>query len=256
MGKIEPSIFTGKSIKNGGSLGRREATGRGGVIVLAAVLSKYGLLKNRDLTFAVQGFGNVGKYFALSARELYPRWRLVGASDSRGGIVNPSGLDVLKLAKIKEDGKQLNTADGCPVSSGDFLSQNVDVLVLAAMENSLNRQNMSRVKAKYILELANHPLSEEAYDYLTSKNVIVIPDILANAGGVIVSYLEWLQNRRDEAWPKNKVNRELSNYLQKAASSILDYADQHQLPLKEAAFSLAICRILKARKEGINAAKT
>ena len=240
--------FTGKSVEKGGSLGREEATGRGGVIVLDEILKLSGT--DKSINMAIQGFGNVGKFFGTVAEREKPGWRLVGATDSHGGIYSEVGLDAKQLLDLKNDGLSLNDAkpEGSTLLSNEqLIGLDVDVLVLAAMEDAITIENMKDVKASIILELANGPISREAHDYLTKKGVVIIPDVLANAGGVVVSYLEWLQNRQNENWDETRVNKELHKYLSNAAKETYEYSQQHRVSLKEAAISLAIKRILSAK---------
>jgi glutamate dehydrogenase/leucine dehydrogenase len=233
--------FTGKSIKNGGSLGRESATGRGGVIVLRELLSK--TARKGPITYALQGFGNVGSFFAQVAAEEQEGWKMVAATDSRGGIYEPKGLPVDKLASYKASGGRLaEYKAGKKITNEDLIALDVDVLVLAALEDALTGSNASKVKAPVILELANGPVSYEAYKLL-ARDKIIIPDILANSGGVIVSYLEWLQNRASEHWPEDRVNRELNNYLVKATDQIYEFSQKKDLSLTEAAFGVAIDRL-------------
>jgi glutamate dehydrogenase/leucine dehydrogenase len=242
--------FTGKSLKNGGSLGRDAATGRGGVIVLREILKHSTTLmpgkltEGEPVTYAVQGWGNVGSFFTLVAETEQSNWKLVAATDSSGGIYNPQGLPATRIDEYKKSGGKLaEYKSGQQVSNEDLLSLDVDVLVLAALEDSVNTDNANKVKAKVVLELANGPVSYQAYKPLSDKGVIDVPDILANAGGVIVSYLEWVQNKSGEHWPEDKVNRELENYLVKATDRVFNQMQKNGLTLKEAAFTEAIVKL-------------
>lgn len=240
--------FTGKSHAKGGSRGRDAATGRGGVIVLTEVLKKTAATRgstSQRLTYAVQGFGNVGSFFAKVAAQEQPNWRLVAASDTSGGTFNNKGLSAKELADYKKSGGKLHDfAGGQAVDGDDFIGVETDVLVLAALEDAVTEANASQIKAKIILELANGPVDETAHHELTKKGVTIIPDIIANAGGVIVSYLEWLQNKRAEHWSKQKVNQQLTKYLVKAVDDLVKEHQRHGTNLKEAAIALAIRRIL------------
>src|SRR3990167_2123583 len=204
------ATFTGKCIKKGGSLGREAATGRGGVIVLNEILP------NQKLTIGIHGFGNVGKYFSLVAETKQPNWKIVAVSDSRGGIYNPQGMPIGELAKHKTAGNslsELKLGNAKTILNEDLLALKTDVLVLAALGNTINDQNTDQVQAKYVLELANGPVSDTAAQILESKKIVIIPDTIANAGGVIVSYLEWLQNKNSHIWSEEEVNSELEKYL-------------------------------------------
>jgi glutamate dehydrogenase/leucine dehydrogenase len=236
-GDTSHASFTGKSLSAGGSQGRTAATGRGGVIVLAEVLEKLKLAKP-GLTIAVQGFGNVGSFFVTVAGEEQPDWRIVAVSDSSAALHNSSGLDGKSLSEFKANHRSFQDYKDKHVhyiSNEALLALDVDVLVLAALGDTITPQNVTSVKAKVIVELANGPVSDAAFNTLEQAGTIVIPDILANAGGVIVSYLEWLQNRTHEQWPEEKVNQELKRYLITASQTILTIATEQQVSLKQAA---------------------
>jgi glutamate dehydrogenase/leucine dehydrogenase len=245
-GDRSKASFTGKSLQKGGSEGREAATGRGGVIVQSRLL-KLQNQQDKPFTYVIQGFGNVGSFFGLVAAKDQPKWKMIAATDSSGGVFDSSGLIPKDLDDFKRQGKKLiDFKQGKPINNDDLLSMEVDVLVLAALGDAVTTKNMKTVKAKYILELANGPVNEAAYTYLTQKGVIVVPDVLANAGGVIVSYLEWLQNRSDEHWTEAEVNKKLADYLNKATDEIFKRAQEDDSSLKEAAFAHAIERILRA----------
>jgi glutamate dehydrogenase/leucine dehydrogenase len=244
-GDTSKASFTGKSLEKGGSLGRPAATGRGGVIALRQLLKHSGIL-DRPLTYAVQGYGNVGSFFAVIAQKEHPNWQLVAASDSSGTVYSRDGLDAAELDKLKQSGKHFSDYGKADMRGGEeIFGLEVDVLVLAALEDAVNENNMKDVKAKYVVELANGPVGEEAFNYLTSQAITVIPDILANAGGVIVSYLEWLQNKKGEHWTEAKVNAKLEDYMTKAADEIYKMAESKGVTLKEAAFMTALKNLTK-----------
>lgn len=236
--------FTGKSILKGGSLGREAATGRGGVFALRELLK----LEHYDqpLTFAIQGFGNVGSFFGTVARELCPGWKLVAASDSEAAVYSAQGLNAATLQVFKSTRgrfKDFNSGDGQIISNDELVGLDVDVLVLAGLENSVTPKNMQNVRAKYIVEMANGPITNEAYDFLLSQEKVILPDIIANAGGVIVSYLEWLQNKSNEKWSEQEVNAKLEKYITGAVNETYEYARSNKISLNEAAFALAIRRL-------------
>lgn len=238
--------FTGKSLKNGGSLGRDAATGRGGVITLRQMLKHDGRA-GEPITFAVQGFGNVGSFFGVVAQDDQPGWKMVAASDSAATLTCPSGLDAAELADYKAAHKSF--ADykkpGVQVKSAEaIIEQPVDVLVLAALGDAVHKANMAAVKAPVILELANGPISEAAFDYLIGQGKQIIPDIIANAGGVVVSYLEWVQNKAGEHWSEAKVNKELEHHMVTASDALFKTAKAKNVSLKEAAFMNAIAKML------------
>jgi glutamate dehydrogenase/leucine dehydrogenase len=238
--------FTGKSIKNGGSLGRDTATGRGGVIAFAELLKL--LQKDKDpITYAVQGYGNVGRFFATVSQKEQSKWQLNAASDSGAIVLSENGLNAADLASFKESGGRFSDykKNGVEIfQPQDFIGLDVDVLVLAALEDAINDDNMKQVKAKYIVELANGPVTNKAYEYLSEKEVLILPDVIANAGGVVVSYLEWKQNKQKESWSEEKVNAELEKYLQKAVRQMHKTATEEKVPYKEAALMAALKNLL------------
>jgi glutamate dehydrogenase/leucine dehydrogenase len=240
------ATFTGKSIKNGGSEGRDAATGRGGVLALSEILGLENAQK-RELTYAVQGFGNVGSFFAAAAESLQPGWRLLAASDSEAAVYDKNGLPAGKLVKFKADKgrfKDYKASDVEIISNEELLALDVDVLVLAGIENTVTKDNMRSIQAKYIVEMANGPISGEAQAYLSGQGRIILPDILANAGGVVVSYLEWLQNRSSEHWPLEEVNRQLAEYIEKAAKAVHKKAAADKVTLGQAALQVAVERLV------------
>jgi glutamate dehydrogenase/leucine dehydrogenase len=242
-GDASGASFTGKSIKNGGSLGRDAATGRGGVIALAELLEHFGE-KQGPITYAVQGFGNVGAFFATVAEDLHPGWKLIAASDSSATLTNSDGLDAKDLSGFKADGKRF--ADYGKTASSDadaIIGQDVDVLVLAALEDAITEKNAVNVKARYVVEMANGPINETGQKYLDNHEITVLPDIVANSGGDIDFYLEWLQNKNDERWSEDKVNKELEKYIKPAVARLVQTAIKNQTSLKEAAFIMALERL-------------
>jgi len=241
INKKSPATFTGKPVEFGGSLGRTEATGRGGVIVMNNLLKQL----NKDYkTIAVQGFGNVGYYFAKIASE--KGYKIVALSDSKGAIYNENGLNPIEVMKVKEEtGSVINFKDGKVISNEELLELPVDILVPAALENVITKDNASKIQAKVIIEMANGPITEEAYSILEENQIISAPDILANAGGVIVSYFEWLQNRKNEHWAEEQVNQKLEEQLSEAFKEIFAISQKLNTNLKEAAFLSALAKITK-----------
>jgi len=257
------STFTGKPIEIGGTLGRTEATGRGGVMILKALLNKLaGSVKAfNNLTVAVQGFGNVGYYFAKIAEE--QGFKIITVSDSKGGVYVKDGLNVESTLKCKQEkgsvagcyckGSVCDIKHGKTITNEELLELSVDILVPAAMENVINEKNMKKIRAKIIIEMANGPITEEAYEYLTKKGIIIVPDVLANSGGVTVSYLEWLQGRESKWWTEEKVNKRLETMMIKAfepiwlksLESVKKSKISQQIDLKSAAFEVAIEKILQ-----------
>ena len=253
IGYKSPGTFTGKPVAIGGSLGRTEATGRGGLFVLMALLAKL-KKKNKGLTVAVQGFGNVGYYFAKLANE--SGFKIVAISDSRGGGYVKDGLSVETTMKCKKEkgmvagcycrGSVCDLKSGKNITNDELLELPVDILVPAALENVINDRNMKKIKAKIILEMANGPLTEEAYEYLSKKGIVIVPDVLANSGGVTVSYLEWVQGRQGYWWSEEEVNKKLEEMIVRAFKAIWDKSLEKKMPLKQAAFEVAIERISTA----------
>lgn len=243
-GDTTRASFTGKSIKGGGSLGRDAATGRGGVLALGELLKLEGKEKEK-LTYAVQGFGNVGSFFSTVAENAYPNWKLVAASDSTATLKDDEGLDATALSEYKADrGSFKDYKDYEKESADDILSADVDVLVLAALGDALTEENMKGVKAKYIIEMANGPVSYEAIKYLEGNGVTILPGIIANAGGVIVSYLEWVQNKKGEHWDVDKVNEELAAHIEPAVRAMVKEAEKRKVDFSVAAFTLALEKLL------------
>lgn len=241
-GNHTKASFTGKTVQNGGSEGREEATGRGGVIVLREILKEQGL-NPKDITVAVQGLGNVGFYFAKIA-SLELGINIVAVSNSRKSITSVEGFDFSDLKFSRDVIDELSKQADSENDSESIISEEVDVLVCAALADAVTDKNVDNVNAQMILELANGPVSFLAYQYLESRSVSVIPDIIANAGGVIVSYYEWLQNINEEKWSIKEVNDRLDKTLVKATDDMLDYSKKHKVDLKQAAFEIAISRLI------------
>ena len=252
IGAKSPSTFTGKPVERGGSLGRTEATGRGGVFVLQALLAKLNFkIKNLKLkisrpTVAVQGFGNVGYYFAKIADE--NNLKIVAVSDSRGGVFVKEGLNPELILKCKSEKGSVSACVGKQISNEELLQLPVDVLVPSAMENVINVTNMKKIKAKIIVEMANGPVTDEAYEYLNKKGVIIVPDVLANSGGVTVSYFEWVQGKEQQRWTEKKVNQKLEKTITDAFISIWNRSQFDKISLKQSAFVVAIERVLAGKQ--------
>lgn len=233
------ATFTGKSIEDGGTYGRTEATGRGGVFILREYLKKIGKKPN-ETTVAVQGIGNVGYYFALMAAEL--GCRVVAISDSKSAVYSPTQtLDIRHIQKHKHTQGSLEGVEGTEnISKEHLLELDVDVLVPAAFENVIGKLNMHKIKAHTILCMANGPITEEADNFLSKNRVIIIPDILANAGGVIVSYLEWYQNMHSEKWDEDTVNTKLDQIISESFNKVWARSQDEKISLKKAAFAIAL----------------
>ncbi len=244
-GQRDAAAFTGKPVGQGGSEGRNAATGRGGVIALLQLL-KHNKMADQPLTIALQGFGNVGYHFANTLRE-YPQLKLVAVANSKHTWHKPDGIDVSKHAASGEPRPEdlADLKDVKPLPSTDIVGVQADVLVLAALEDAVTDQNMHEVRARMIVELANGPITQEAEAYLDKKGVTVLPDIVANAGGVIVSCFEWQQNLRGEHWSEKEVNNMLDMILMRATNSMIMQAQIKHISLKRAAFALALERLTR-----------
>lgn len=249
-----PGVITGKPLGLGGSEGRVAATGRGAVQILDIWAKREGK-SPKDLTVAVQGFGNAGFHFARLAHEA--GYRIVALSDSKGAIHSEDGLDPTPIWRHKHKTRELKgmiycdasvceEADVDQLANDELLELGVDVLVLAALENAITTENADRVKASTILEIANGPVSASADPILEDRGVVALPDVLVNAGGVIVSYLEWIQNRAGDYWPKATVEKRLTERLDREANLCFDRAEQEKLSLRAAAYMQGIARITRA----------
>jgi len=240
------AAFTGKSIANGGSEGRETATGRGALITLLKLIELRSM-DDFELTIAVQGFGNAGYWFAKLANEM-PNLRVIAVSDSKGGIkTNEGKLNIeAVLAAKKENGSVVDykneTVEEC--GAGDIPLLDVDVVVLAALDNAINVDNVDKVTAKLVIEIANGPIDIFSFDELTTRGVYILPDVIANAGGVIVSYYEWLQNRHKEHWDEQTVVERMSARLNEAVEEIYSRGLQYGQTMKDAAFSVALERLM------------
>lgn len=240
-GDDSKASFTGKSIENGGSLGRVAATGRGGVIALREYLKDQDI-ESRGLTVAVQGMGNVGFYFAkLAEQELGVK--IVAVANSQQTFHNENGLAFAGREFSKQLPNEL-MSDGAAVTARDeILGWDADVLVLAALEDVVAADNQVAVRSECVLELANGPVADDALQMLEARGVAVIPDVVANAGGVVVSYLEWQQNKAGERWTEVRVNQTLDDILTQAMQTMTERAEREGCGLKEAAFMVALERL-------------
>jgi glutamate dehydrogenase/leucine dehydrogenase len=249
-GDTTKASFTGKSIENGGSLGRESATGQGGLYVLETILQSQNRLKD-EFTYAVQGFGNVGSYFAELIKSRFPSWKLVAVTDSSGGIYSKEGLNVTELVEFKKNKGRFADYKADKIehfAENEIISINSNILVLAALGNVVTVENQLNVQAEFLIEMANGPVDSEAQLVMSGRGVTVIPDILANAGGVVVSYLEWLQNMQNEHWTLEQVNETLQKYMKDATLAVIDTSEKQMLDLKDAAFLIAVERLTLATK--------
>ncbi|MFH1971840.1 MAG: Glu/Leu/Phe/Val dehydrogenase [Patescibacteria group bacterium] len=247
LGYKSPATFTGKPIELGGSLGRNEATGRGGVFVLREFAKKEKLIPSKT-KIAVQGFGNVGFWFSKFAKE--SGFKVIAISDSSGAILNEKGLDPDKLNELKQEfGNFKEIAKSKKfkfISNEDLLELSVDILVPAALEAVINKENAEKIKAKVILEMANGPTTFEAEEILIKNKKEILPDILCNSGGVTTSYFEWAQNLQGVSWSETKVNEELKKYITDAFNSVYSLARKKKFTFRVAANYLSLKRIVDA----------
>ena len=235
------SVVTGKPIEMGGSLGRREATGRGCMFVVKEALAHLGM-SVKGTTVAVQGFGNVGSVSAhLLARE---GCKIVAIGDRSGGYYNASGFDIDDaIAYVKKHKVLDGYSKGEHITNEELLTLDVDVLVPAALENVITTKNASKIRAKVICEGANGPTTAAADSILDEKGIFVIPDILANAGGVTVSYFEWVQDRGGYFWSEDVVNDRLRDLIVKSFKDVLELSKLHKVNMRTAAYMLSISRV-------------
>ena len=241
---FSPGVVTGKPVDLFGSLGRDEATGRGVMYALEECLSE-DKRKLCDVTVAIQGFGNVGSHAARLIAE--QGGKIVAVSDISGGIANDQGIDVpALLAWVQETGRVQGFSGATDIEGHEVLVYNADILIPAAMEEAITKDNAGDVRAQIIVEAANGPLTAEAHDILVGKGVIVIPDILANAGGVTVSYFEWTQNIQQFRWEESRVVEELDKMMRAAYRSVAEIAHRDGIDMRTAAFVLAIKRVARA----------
>ena len=235
------AVVTGKPVEMGGSLGRREATGRGCMFVTREALAKMGL-SLKGARVAVQGFGNVGSVAAdLMAKE---GATIVAVSDKSGGLANPKGLDIADLlAWVRERRQLAGYPKADPITNDELLVTECDVLVPAALENVITRKNAPHIKAKIICEGANGPTTAAADKVLEDKGIFIIPDILANAGGVTVSYFEWVQDRGGYFWDEETVNSRLERIMTRSFGDVYALAGRHKVNTRVAAYMLAVDRV-------------
>ena len=247
MQEKHPGVITGKPLAIGGSEGRGDATARGGIYVLREAAKAYNIdLKNQP--FAVQGFGNAGQ-FAATLGESILGMKLVAASDSKGGVYNPEGIDAQTLVNYKLANGSLKGFPGAKeITNEELLALPVTVLIPAAMENTINEKTAATVQCKISLELANGPTTPEGDKILDSKGVIVLPDYLANAGGVTVSYFEQCQNAQNYYWSLEEVQQRLDQKMTKAFKAVYDMSQEKKTNLRDAAYLVAVKRVADAAK--------
>lgn len=243
-------VVTGKPIELGGALGRNEATGRGVMFTTKNILRKLDI-DPVGATVAVQGMGNVG---SITSKLLHQEgMKVVAVSDVSGGIYNPEGLNIPAILEyLSEDRKNLLSGyeeEGMTrISNEELLELEVQVLVPAALENQINGDNADKIKASIIVEAANGPTTSEADDILNKKGILVVPDILANAGGVVVSYFEWVQNIQSVSWTEEEVNAKLKNIMDPAFEAVYSISKNQNTTLRTGAYLIAVKRVTEAKK--------
>ena len=245
--KTETAVVTGKPVLLGGSQGRKEATGRGVVTVTLAALNKAGILPNK-CSVAVQGFGNVG---SVSAKLMYEQGaKIIAISDISGGYYNENGIDIPEAIEYVKNNN--NSLEGYPeaesISNEELLQMECDVLIPAAKEDQINRHNAGDINAKIIAEGANGPVTANADSILEDKGILVVPDILANAGGVTVSYFEWVQDRQGYFWTEERVNRRLNRMMRNAFDNVFEVRNKYDITLRQAAYVFGIDKVATTLK--------
>jgi glutamate dehydrogenase (NAD(P)+) len=241
VGHTETAVVTGKPVEMGGSLGRREATGRG-VMIITREAAKHRQLAIERASVAVQGFGNVGSVSAdLLARA---GAKVVGISDWRGGVYNAAGLDIAALLTHAARHKTVDGfSGGEPLTNEELLALDVDVLIPAALENQITEDNAAAVRAKIVVEGANGPTTPAAHQMMYERGVFVVPDILANCGGVTASYFEWVQNRHGYYWSEAEVNSRLEAKMVEAFDAVVASSKKYNVDMRTAAYAVAIARV-------------
>lgn len=244
--RTENAVVTGKPIILGGSLGRREATGRGVMICTLAAMDKLGMSPTSS-TVVVQGFGNVG---SVSAKLLYEQGcKIVGISDITGGYYNPKGFDIPKVIEYVQKNKSLaGYTEGDPITNEELLELPCDVLVPAAREDQITARNAHKLRCRLIVEGANGPMTADAEPIVYDRGIRTVPDILANAGGVTVSYFEWVQDRQGYFWSLERVNRRLERAMRNAFEAVYQTAQAYKQTLRIGAYILAIDKVAKTLK--------
>lgn len=248
VGHHEPGMITGKPLELGGIALRGDATAQGGYLVVKEMTDKF-LAGQSEVKIAVQGFGNAGLFMTKKLAD--DGYKIVAVSDSQGGIYQESGLDIPALIAWKNSGKSVHEYSGGQlISNSELLELPTDILVLAALENQITKDNAANIRANYLVELANGPVTFEADRILADNNKLVVPDILANSGGVIVSYFEWAQNRTGQILDEEYLGRLLSKKMQDNWRAVYEkYLEKDRsISLRQAAYIIAVRRILAAEK--------
>lgn len=239
-----PAVVTGKPTDLGGSLGRDAATGRGVLFATEALLNEHGKSISGQ-RFVIQGFGNVGSWAAQLISE--NGGKIVAVSDITGAIKNSKGLDIPSLLNHAKENRGVKGFKGAdPIDPNTILIEDCDILIPAALGGVINRGNANEIKAKFIIEAANHPTDPEADEILSKKGVVILPDIYANSGGVTVSYFEWVQNIQGFMWDEEKVNNELKIYMTRGFRDVKEMCKTHNCDLRMGAFTLGVNRVARA----------
>ena len=248
-GQKTPAAFTGKPVENGGSIDRDTSTSQGGVYVLEEVIKHRFKDRKKPLTVAIYGIGNVGGGVAEILHYANNDFKIVALSDSKNAVYNEKGFDVpFLMAKKNEEGTIAGFNGAKEISHEELLALDVDILIPAALENTITVENANGIRAKMILELANGPITPEAERILLKNNTLIIPDILANAGGVTVSYFEWSQNKSGYYWDSSEVQAKLSKKMKSAYKNVLETSKTYKTDLRTAAYILAVSKIVKAQE--------
>jgi len=246
VGHMARGVVTGKPLELGGSRGRNEATGRGCVITILEATKRIGLDISQS-TVAVQGYGNVGGIAAALIVDAGAK--LIAASDSEGAVYNPDGIDARGLLRHKAETGVVRGFPGCEdITNEELLALQCDILIPAALENQITGQNADGVKARIVAEGANSPTTPEVDTILREKGILLIPDILANSGGVIVSYFEWVQSLQEYFWSEERVNQELQRIITTAFDAVYDRASANGISLRDAALDIAVGRVAEAQR--------
>jgi glutamate dehydrogenase/leucine dehydrogenase len=242
----EPALITGKPLPIGGSLGRTEATGRGLSFTVREAAKKQNINMN-EAVVVVQGFGNAGQYAAQLVEEQGAK--IIAVSDTQGAIINKNGLKANELIKFKLENKSIRGFPGATeINNDELLTTECTILIPAALENQITKDNASKIKTKIVAEAANGPTTPEADQVLYENNILVIPDVLANSGGVTVSYFEWLQNLRREYWSEAEVNERLDVIMTRAFAEVYDAHLKYNTNMRTASIALAVNRVAEAIK--------
>ncbi|MGB9169064.1 MAG: Glu/Leu/Phe/Val dehydrogenase [Nitrososphaeraceae archaeon] len=243
---VQPELITGKPIPIGGSLGRNEATGRGLAYTVREAAKELGI-NMKESTIVVQGFGNAGQFSSKLVQD--QGGKVIAASDTQGAIINSEGISADTLMKHKKETGSVAGFDGSrSISNEELLETECTVLIPAALENQITKNNAGKIKAKIVAEAANGPTTPEADEVLYKNGILVIPDILANGGGVTVSYFEWLQNLRRDYWTEDEVNHRLDKNITKSFHDVYDAHKKYNVDMRKAATLLAINRVAEATK--------